>query len=112
VRPVHTSTCGGLRPLAVGAHALHLELNLGSTLAGSMGICVGTFGLRLRLSDDILLVIEPTTEIFIIFFIFSSMVTLPRRFRLLFSARLVSDSFSMLHPKALYFALQSFPLGT
>jgi hypothetical protein len=44
VRPVHTSTRGGLRSLVVGSHTFHLELKLDSMLAGSLGLRACTFG--------------------------------------------------------------------
>jgi hypothetical protein len=104
------STRGGLRPLLKGAHALHLELKLGSTLAGSLDLRAGTFSLCLRLSGGVLIIIEPTIQIFILFFKHSHLIE--KVSALVLGRRLVPNSFGVLHTKALYFALQPFPLET
>jgi hypothetical protein len=101
---------GGLHSLAVGAHTLHLELKLSSTLMGSLGLRACIFGLRLRLSGGILLVIEPMIEIFILFFKRSHLIEKVLAFVL--GHGIVPDNFDVLYPKALYFSLQSSPLRT
>jgi hypothetical protein len=108
VRPDHTSTRGGLRSLVVGVHALHLKLKLSSTLASSLGLHSGTFSLCLCLHDNILLIIEPTTKIFILFFKRSHLIE--KVSALVLGCRLVPGSFDVLHPKALYFSLQPSPI--
>jgi hypothetical protein len=89
-------------------HALHLELKLGDTLPGSLGLLAGTLGFRLRLSGDIFLAVESMTEIFILFFKHHHLIE--KVSALVLDRLFVPDSFGMLHPKALNLALQPFPL--
>jgi hypothetical protein len=65
---VHVNPRGSLHLLVIGTYILHLELQLDTLLLGGLGLCASSLGLCLRLIGGILLLIQPATEILIIFF--------------------------------------------
>jgi hypothetical protein len=110
VRSILPGTGGRLCFLAVAAHALYLELQLGGALAGSLGFRTGVLCLCLHPNGGIFPVVEPAIEIF-------SLLLKHRHFiekisTLFLGRRLIPARFGMLHPKALNFSLESFPLET